>query len=849
MKTNILYKHIFKILMIIPFLFIFYQSQSQMYTIGNDTIYKINGVYYYISPYDTILADTTVVTINFNDSVNSGSRSNFVNQYNLNFIAETANGNMQYKLPFGQDYVATCNQIVNDSRAEKLITHFYMETAGYPDPFYPDDPYLDDQWYLNKIGVYNGETEYGAWDLTKGSPVVKVAVLDAGLQWDMEEFGPVDNNLDVVYHNPEEDEWNYWDDPESGNGIDDDNNGLIDDLRGYDFFNIEQSNGNQYSEDNDVRQSHSNVFHGTAVTGIIASKTSNEDGIAGIAGGDNGFLKKGVTIIPLKVGDLEKNYQNNSTYIVISTAAVERAIVYAVDHGANIINMSFKCDWDPKTNLEEEVAYAKNHNVLLFAAAGNEGFSNFISYPARMEDVIAVGATDENDEYTSFSNKGPELEFAAPGVNITALENDGSVDGTAWGTSFSSPMVAATAALMLSVNPDLSDNPDQVEQILKETAEKVGTQPYDENGWNKYYGYGRINTYAAVCAALNEKPEIIVTNNETWTDKVLSKNDIIIESGATLTIKSDVFMGEGTKIIVKQGARLTVDHCKITNFPFCGEENNRWDGIEVWGNPNEHQYTVNGNNAQGILVLNSATIENAIVAVRLFDYNNHYSTTGGIVKAEDSYFINNDRAVSFFPYKNIYMGQEDSYVSSFKNCTFTVDENYIDDYHTFRGQHIMMYGVNGIKILGCVFENKLDNTPQGEAINAYNASFIIKGACAGGSVQPCPPENYSYSSFSGFKKAVDATNAANTLYQIRINETDFTNNGYGIYFSGVNDAVVVGNNFELGIFDDCQYDAGEGIYLDNCKRFAIEDNSFSLPENAPPATYVGIHTANTNNAF
>ena len=102
---------------------------------------------------------------------------------------------------------------------------------------------------------------------------------------------------------------------------------------------------------------------------------------------------------------------------------------------------------------------------------------------------------------------------------------------------------------------------------------------------------------------------------------------------------------------------------------------------------------------------------------------------------------------------------------------------------------------------------------------------------------------------SDLKKAVDATNAANTLYQIRINETDFTNNGYGIYFSGVNDAVVVGNNFELGIFDDCQYDAGEGIYLDNCKRFAIEDNSFSLPENAPPATYVGIHTANTNNAF
>lgn len=822
---------------------------SQVFTIGSDTIHKIGPQYYYLTPSDTILADTSVITLNFIDSISSSERSSFSINYNLSFRVETANGNMQYLVPSGSNYVQLCNQIISDTIVENLITHFYMKPAASYEPFDPDDYYISTQWYLEKIKVKSTETNYGAWDLTFGNSEIKVAVLDFGLQWDLEEFGPVENNVDVVYHNPGEDEWGDWEDSEGGNGTDgNDDNTLIDDLRGYDFFNVSQDNGhNEFSEDNDVRQTHSNAWHGTAVTGIIAAKSNNEEGIAGIAGGDIYINKQGATIIPIKVGDKVYDYIANDWMDVVPTEAVERAINYAIELGANVINMSIGTGLTPKENLKEEVTTAHENNIFIVAAAGNNNYSNKIAYPARMEYIVAVGATNDEDFQYELSNSGPELDLSAPGEGIYVLDNDGDATTLADGNSFSAPMVAATAALMMSVNPTLKSDPDRIEEILKATAEKVGYHAYVD-GWNKHYGYGRINALEALCMAIDEKPATTILSNQVWTDKVFSKKDITVESGASLTIKSGLFMGKDTKIIVKPGGNLILNGGYITNIPFCGEENYSWDGIEVWGTGDGHQYLINGAYTQGKLeIKNNSVIENAVAAVRLYD-NNDKSKTGGIVFAENSTFLNNGIAIAFFPYKNVFQNEEYNYRSWFKDCSFIEDDNILTEISSGIRMMALLYGVKGISFKGCTFSNNRSNYEFEYAILTYNAGFNIRGYCTNSQTNPCPTADLQRTSFNSFKKAIYSTNSAGVLYSIDIRESDFNSNGYGIFMRSITDAIIVQNNFVLGSKDDCTVSNSTGIYLDNCKRFAVEENDFDIATNPVATIKAGINIVNTKNS-
>ncbi len=824
------------------------QTKATIYTIGNDTIHFFNGNYHFIDANDTVLADTSVITIAFVEDTPLDSISAFESNYNLARGEDGCTGNYQYTIPVGRNFISISDSITNEEIVENLISHFYMRLYE----FEPDDDDISDQWYLKNIGVYDETTLSGVWEITKGSSGVIVAVLDTGLDWDSEEFGPVDNTIDAVYNNSPEDDWTSWNHPNSGNDTDDDNNDYIDDFKGWDFMHIDQSPGGQntFSTDNDVRMNHPEYWHGNAVAGIIAAKTNNSEGVAGIAGGDTYNEKQGVKILPVKVADLYNYSWGLDEWM--STADVEKAICYATNMGAKVINMSFGCSYTPKENLEEEVDYAHDNGVTLIAAAGNEGI-DIISYPAKMEKIIAVGATDQADEHLDFSNTGDEMEISAPGVDIIVIEEGGEYTTDSWGTSFSAPMVSATVGLMLSVNPDLTngdlDEEGSIRYILKSTADETDIYHPYVDGWNKYLGYGRLNTYDAVCMAIDYKTEITVENNDTWDERVISKEDIVIKEGVNLTITGEVMMGEDAKIIVEQGAVLTVDGGIITNMPFCHKEDERWAGIEVWGVANDNQYGYTGHPVvQGKLILESATIENAIVAVSLFDSENTSTTTGGIVTAKNSVFKNNITSALFNPYQNILFSNEHDYVSHFKNCTFTVDEDFIG-YSSFNNmEHIMMFGVKGVKLYGCAFENELDDHPDGRAIHTNNAGFNIKGACESLQV-PCPEEYYNRTTFDGFYRAIECTNAANVLYSINITESDFTYNGYGIYFGGVNDATVVGNNIELGYHDDCEYGGSNGIYLDNCKRFAIEKNRFTLHNPAYAITNIGIHTVNTNNAY
>jgi len=300
----------------------------------------------------------------------------------------------------------------------------------------PNDRHYLYQWNLPKIGMPQ------AWDTTTGGSVV-IAILDTGVELEHPDLRA------KIWTNPGE---NY------SNGIDDDGNGKVDDVHGWDFVN----------DDNDPQDDHGK---GTHVAGIAAAETDNEEGIAGVSWG--------AMIMPVKV--LKSGGSGYYSDII-------EGIRYAADEGAKVINMSL---WghDDSPPLEEAVSYAHAKGCVLVAAVGDE--SGAVGYPARYPEVLAVAATDGGDQRWPFSNYGPEVDVAAPGAGILS---------TLWGdylwwtgTSQAAPHVAGLAALIWSVNPHLT--PDEVKGIIEQTVVDLG-----DPGRDDYYGWGRIDANAAIGA-------------------------------------------------------------------------------------------------------------------------------------------------------------------------------------------------------------------------------------------------------------------------------------------------------------------------------------------------------------
>jgi subtilisin family serine protease len=223
--------------------------------------------------------------------------------------------------------------------------------------------------------------------------------------------------------------------------------------------------------------------HGTAVAGTVAAATNNGIGVAGVNWRSR--------IMPLVAVD-EKDF---SAYSDIAAA-----IEYAANHGVRVINVSIGGRNSSHT-LQRAVDYAWSKGALVFASAMNQGVGEPY-YPAACIDAIAVSATDSNDRLASFSNFGGWITLSAPGTGILSTADGGGY--SYWnGTSFASPIAAGVAALILAVNPRLTNA--EVLAILQQTAElpanspsasKLGSSP------DSYFGWGRVNAYRAVLAAL-----------------------------------------------------------------------------------------------------------------------------------------------------------------------------------------------------------------------------------------------------------------------------------------------------------------------------------------------------------
>ena len=231
----------------------------------------------------------------------------------------------------------------------------------------------------------------------------------------------------------------------------------------------------QWTPDGYIPAGNANVTddfgHGTHVAGIAAAATNNGIGIAGISWG--------ARVMPVKVLD----QYGNGWYSDIADG-----IVYAADNGAKIINLSLGGAAASQT-LCQAAAYAQQKGALLVAAAGNAGAA--VLYPAACDGVLAVAATDRSDQRASFSNYGPEVDLAAPGVDIYSTWPW--LDGyfTKSGTSMAAPHVSGVAALVWSRWPEWTNM--AVSRRITETAVDV-----DAAGWDPYTGWGRLDAAAAL---------------------------------------------------------------------------------------------------------------------------------------------------------------------------------------------------------------------------------------------------------------------------------------------------------------------------------------------------------------
>jgi subtilisin family serine protease len=307
------------------------------------------------------------------------------------------------------------------------------------------------QWWLERIKAPK------AWEITRGSDEVIVAVIDSGIDYNHPELA------EAMWVNPDE----------IPNGIDDDGNGFVDDIYGWDFVD----------DDNDSLNSPIDM-HGTAVAGLIAAA---DDGI-GITG-----VAPGVKIMDVRI--LDPSGRGSFDDLI-------KAIDYAVAMGADIINMSFGAPYDIpedakrwlKENLKPHLE-AVADQVILVSAVGNEAAE--VGWPARFDSVVAVAATIIDNTPAGYSNFGPKVDVAAPGGALSWSEllaklakargiqdllpilNDLLItpylrDYYGWfgGTSASTPLVSGVIALMLSISPDLTTR--QVKEILKKTATDLG---------------------------------------------------------------------------------------------------------------------------------------------------------------------------------------------------------------------------------------------------------------------------------------------------------------------------------------------------------------------------------------
>lgn len=339
--------------------------------------------------------------------------------------------------------------------------HYFLSRGSWGQD-YPD------QWALQRIGF--DASPNSAWRLVKANAQpVTVAMIDTGIDWTHRNV-----RIENLWHNEKE---------VAGNRLDDDKNGFVDDIMGWDFL---ARNNKPWDLDG----------HGTMTAGIIAASWNDKDGIAGV----NPFAK----LMILKA-------VNNFGHMRVFWVA--QAIKYAADNGARVINLSLGSEGKSAV-MQAAIDYAYAKNVVMVVAAGNSDSDVSKQTLAGSDKVLTVGATGLDDQKAIFSNWGA-VSVVAPGVDVLSLhamrtdvilgvEGAKYTAGAAFvgadsryyrasGTSFAAPLVSGLASLMIANDPSLTNA--QVMAIIKSTARDVGSPGVDQ-----FTGYGLVDARAALSA-------------------------------------------------------------------------------------------------------------------------------------------------------------------------------------------------------------------------------------------------------------------------------------------------------------------------------------------------------------
>lgn len=373
---------------------------------------------------------------------------------------------------------------VNTLRATGAVAYAEPDYLGRT-RFTPNDPQAAQQSHLAQIHALE------AWDTQQGDTTVLIGIVDTGVDLDHPDLAAQIQR-------------NYADPP---NGVDDDNDGYVDNYRGWDMAGGLLSQPSQDNFAGDVGTGA--TYHGTHVAGLAAARTNNGVGVAGV-----GFKCR---ILPIKCGP-----DDNGGYIINGYPG----IVYAADHGCAVINCSWGAIGFPDIG-QDAIDYATfNRNALVLTAAGNNGWPDPFT-PAGFRNVLTVGSVDAADVKSGFSNYGVYTHVFAPGSGVrSTLWND--AYGLNSGTSMACPVTSGAAALVKAQHPTYTG--EQVGQLLRMTCDNIDALNPTLAG---YLGRGRIN----VLRALQENPSSVRLEERRFTDTTAAARTAALYAGTAARLR------------------------------------------------------------------------------------------------------------------------------------------------------------------------------------------------------------------------------------------------------------------------------------------------------------------------